>query len=785
MSDISSDVSEFYEKNIRRIEDVNLVDRCLDKLITKQDVAVQEGSYQGVYHGLITEFDEEFVKIELDRLLDLLKEIIKDSSLHVIRRGVDIRKLFGISKYEGSFSDNESEFKSLDGTFKARLLRMALEGKQLLKNLQNVQTTEEKMTAILSFLLQVLNVFIEISEHLFVEERENGASSENNVGMRLVRTTSHVVGRIISHHTKKVVYKFEEDLGMLYDANEIPFHNWDRSIENRQAGLTLFPKTRKDIQKAVMYAKATQKRIKVAGTKHTWNDVFIDDSRVVDENPVNDIIMCMLPESVSNPLLLAELLEDDEGKIDYDILYFDALERELSDWGSELQNIELVCEMGEYAHVKIGPSTLNFQVLKWCVQNGYTIPLNVLMILNSVGGTTSMCCHGAGLQTKTMSDLVVEIEYINAGGNIQVVNDPDQLKAVAGSFGLFGVILSLTYRFPKMTYAVFDPKTPSMKEIIPQQESDASVLGDLIENNYFNEFFWFPGNGTETGFWMNIFDNNGKREHVKTNLITETTKDFQTRISFIFSLCVNVLQAINEILPHSNENPFVTLLESINSKVSSFAGVEALPKLDQPKTIHLTEALHFHRGIHYSPPQNCMEIHIPIPLLPDNKRDWSIASRAWWDIITIYETEQENNKKSTQSLMFVLEMRIIGGSDCFMAPNKGNKNGTVTIEMLSTKLIKEEIWEDFMSKVSSKILSYTDHDNNKLNTRFHWAKQIPKHLTINGEDKEINEVLKETYADEMESFCQIMDEISPGGRKAAFKLFGNNYWSELFSHQLK
>ena len=127
MSDISSDVSEFYEKNIRRIEDVNLVDRCLDKLITKQDVAVQEGSYQGVYHGLITEFDEEFVKIELDRLLDLLKEIIKDSSLHVIRRGVDIRKLFGISKYEGSFIDNETEFKSLDGTFKAGLLKMALE----------------------------------------------------------------------------------------------------------------------------------------------------------------------------------------------------------------------------------------------------------------------------------------------------------------------------------------------------------------------------------------------------------------------------------------------------------------------------------------------------------------------------------------------------------------------------------------------------------------------------------------------------------------------------------
>ena len=120
-----------------------------------------------------------------------------------------------------------------------------------------------------------------------------------------------------------------------------------------------------------------------------------------------------------------------------------------------------------------------------------------------------------------------------------------------------------------------------------------------------------------------------------------------------------------------------------------------------------------------------------------------------------------------------------------MAPNRGNKDGTVTIEMLSTKLIKDELWEDFMSKVSSKILTYTDHENKKLNTRFHWAKQIPKQLTIDGQRKDTNKYLKETYQDDMEAFCKVMDEISPGGRKAAFQLFGNNYWSNMFSHQLK
>ena len=90
-----------------------------------------------------------------------------------------------------------------------------------------------------------------------------------------------------------------------------------------------------------------------------------------------------------------------------------------------------------------------------------------------------------------------------------------------------------------------------------------------------------------------------------------------------------------------------------------------------------------------------------------------------------------------------------------------------------------------MTKVSSKILTYTDQDNNKLNTRFHWAKQIPKKLIINGKIKETNEHIKETFKEDIESFCKVLDEISPGGRKVAFQLFGNSYWSNIFSQHLQ
>ena len=255
-----------------------------------------------------------------------MKDIIQESTLNIIRKNFSLKR-FSSSDSECSTEEEEEEgkieFKDIDGALNTRLLRIILDEKHFIRKRANATISGEmKMTATLTFLLQVLSIIIELSEDFFLEDHENEVSEGNSAIMRLVRTTSHVIGRIICHHTIKVEYSLHEELNILYDSNNIPFHNWDRSIENRQACLTLYPKTRYDIQRAIMYAKEKQKRIKVAGTKHTWNEVFIDDSKAMDERQQGNIMLCMLPESVTNPLMLAELLEDEEGKIDYDMHFF-------------------------------------------------------------------------------------------------------------------------------------------------------------------------------------------------------------------------------------------------------------------------------------------------------------------------------------------------------------------------------------------------------------------------------------------------------------------------------
>ncbi len=92
------------------------------------------------------------------------------------------------------------------------------------------------------------------------------------------------------------------------------------------------------------------------------------------------------------------------------------------------------------------------------------------MMLMSYGGTTSTICHGGGRAHPAISDLVVAVEYVDAGGNVQVVDDPEELKVAAGAFGLLGVLLSVTFRMDEMTHASYQPVVvdQTMEEYIPR-----------------------------------------------------------------------------------------------------------------------------------------------------------------------------------------------------------------------------------------------------------------------------------------------------------------------------
>ena len=122
-----------------------------------------------------------------------------------------------------------------------------------------------------------------------------------------------------------------------------------------------------------------------------------------------------------------------------------------------------------------------------------------------------------------------------------------------------------------------------------------------------------------------------------------------------------------------------------------------------------------------------MEMQIPIPSLEDGSPDWSIVSRAWWDAVELIQRSEE---KGVFAVDMALELRVMGGSDVLMAPQFGNKHGTLSIEPVSTRIVHKEVWEDFKEELAKVWMSYRDFDGSLLLSRVHWAKESPRVVTI-------------------------------------------------------
>jgi hypothetical protein len=94
-----------------------------------------------------------------------------------------------------------------------------------------------------------------------------------------------------------------------------------------------------------------------------------------------------------------------------------------------------------------------------------------------------------------------------------------------------------------------------------------------------------------------------------------------------------------------------------------------------------------------------------------------MVRKAWWDAILLAYKHSDRCP-----MRMPLEMRITGGSDIIMAPQRGNALGTCSIEVLTLQPCAS-IWKPFAQQVLDAWVSYTDLDGKFLNARPHWAKE--------------------------------------------------------------
>jgi len=512
------------------------------------------------------------------------------------------------------------------------------------------------------------------------------------------------------------------------------FTNWGRTVANIPE-YTFFPKSKLAVQQIVLWAKENGKRVRVAGYRHTWGDMYSADGQVLISTLSLDVAT-ELP--AKHPPM---------------------------DPTNDLEGIEMVGTIVEDCVTKglckIGAATTNEQFRVWATNNdtglpkNWTIPLNVIMVEITWGGSNGPICHGAGLEHKTLSDLVYEIEYVDVNGKLQTVNDPELLKAASGAFGLLGVVTSVTLKLDKMTFANMRPFKQRVGLAIPPPtgytvpegvdmsgitaEDEAQAFQDFVErveNDYYSEFFWFT---LQKNAWVNCWKNDGAAADSKPypSAVQTVIQEAEEYISQLLTECW-----LFRLLPLN-----------VQSKLMTTGAMIFLPNIqdgDPSIVTPLIDGLHFRRGI-----QNMrvydMEWEIPIPAKADdpNSPDWSICQKAWWAVISaVYN--RYNADSHDVPMQLTLEMRIMGDSDVTMAPQYGNKFGTCSIEVLTILTTPKDTWQDFLQEVTDAWTALKGPNGETLNARPHWAKQW-QNLTVN--DMDIVDYLKNVaYKDRLPEF---------------------------------
>jgi hypothetical protein len=539
----------------------------------------------------------------------------------------------------------------------------------------------------------------------------------------------------------------------------LPFQNWGRTVSNTPAS-TYFPRTVAGVSNLVKWAAEHSNRVRVAGYRHTWGEMY---------SQKDEILVSLLPLSVVDELPALE------PPIDPD---------------DQLQGIQIVGQVVEdgvtKALCRIGSATTNEQFRRWCLDSSggnwnWTLPLNVIMVEITFGGSNAPICHGAGLRNRTLSDLVAAIEFVNPLGEVQKVEDPAQLSAAAGCFGLLGIVTAVTLRLDPMTFAAMRPFKERIGLAVPppanypvpwqvnmtgitdaQRDQAASDFYQRCEESYYAEWFWFP---YQPECWINTWKNDGLRQDAK---------DYPPPFDVF-------LQWLEEYLAECLNNwwLFKDLPGLVQAMFFGWTAMSQLPdigKSDPSITTPLIDGLHFRRGI-----QNMrvldMELEIPIPGLAADptKPDWSICQRAWWDAISIIYSRLD------APMRIALEMRIMGGSAITMAPQFGNSLGTCSIEVLTNLNTPREQWLSFMQQITDKWTSYTDAQGKPLNVRPHWAKQW-QGLTFSGQPAE-QYLPSVAYRDRLPEFSKALQSVASAGGYTLGDLqkrFSNPLFDTLF-----
>ncbi|KAF8984944.1 hypothetical protein BGZ46_006431 [Entomortierella lignicola] len=224
-----------------------------------------------------------------------------------------------------------------------------------------------------------------------------------------------------------------------------PWSNWGKNLSS-QPEATFYPNKLDDLKVIVRQAKANKKKIRCAGTGHSWSGTAVTDGYLVSVNNMNKI---HAPKETSHG------------------------------WAVKIETGVTVEELDLSLRSHNPPLAL---------------PSNVLPTSVRYGGVLTMGCHGPSTRSRTMSDMIIELVILNAEGELVTYSedrDPEAFNVACLNLGLLGIIYTVTLRVEVMNARLLvRDSNPTFKTALEAPDAGLKLKAMVLKNDATEIFYW-------------------------------------------------------------------------------------------------------------------------------------------------------------------------------------------------------------------------------------------------------------------------------------------------------
>ncbi|KAF9949513.1 hypothetical protein BGZ65_007267 [Modicella reniformis] len=445
-----------------------------------------------------------------------------------------------------------------------------------------------------------------------------------------------------------------------------PTSRWSNWAGNQTANPAqiFYPETMKELSTIIQRAKIENKKVRCAGSGHTWSS-----SSVVQEQDGFLVIVHKM-NKIHPPVHVG-------GDV----------------WTVEVESGVLVKELDDYLRNLNPPLAL---------------ASNIVLDSARYGGILSMGCHGAATHSRTLPELVETVKILDANGQLNVFSkatDPVEFSAATVNLGLLGIIHTYTLRIEPLFKLLVRDTFPLLTDYLSSPVRDGPKIKAMVEANDQTEIFYWPFNtagldASNDYLWIKQW----RRTKDLPVTVSPKQRNFQKMLERLQTRFGNQLYEF--MAAHPSSTPFLCcLMYSVLMKRDDDEALADEGEKADEEVLWVPDAIHYQDGIDNI---KCLDMEMAFKV----DENYENVVKAWSYVI---EQLYQYAHRDQFPLNLTLEMRFVKSSQMMMSNAYDDDPEAVYCMMEILSVANTKGFEEFSANVGKYWMD-------EFQAKPHWAK---------------------------------------------------------------